>query len=477
MTKIAIALYVRNEVSDISGWIAYHIAIGINSIFIFDDQSSDGTYEIIKAASKKFDIRYFITDRDSITDHDVRHRECLKYACELAKGNFDWIGFLDADEYFYYDDESIGSFFSRFDGFQGIAINWCIYGSSGLVVKPRMPTVDAFRYRSTENFSENVLVKSFIKPENFGREYHGPHRFFGVDSDKYVCPNGEVVRWDGSCNRNVSWKHARIMHYVCRSMEHYVDRIKRRLGVDLSDSMAYWDLFNINDVFDFCCERFLSKTYRNVAIIQESLLKEFIFEKENSAKHLNKLSFSLRTLDGQRIFFNKTSKRMVYASDDYEGRSDLVEVKSFIFEEYPNFLHFSFSNHSDKINLFPMTLEGDRRQSSVITYKIEFDEDPNIVSIRDPISNTYISSIDFNNQKEGILKTGKRFKDNESKFIYFSEYIIRNNNINYLSYKDLFLNIGIDNNIYDIICLSNMLNDNDKKHLINNFPGIFNSTI
>lgn len=487
MIKTAIALYVRNEASDIAGWLAYHFAIGINTIFVFDDQSNDGTYEIIKSAANVFDVRYFRTDRDTITDHDVRHRKSLEYACTLAKGEFDWIGFLDADEYFYYEDETIEEFFSRLHNFEGIAINWCIYGSSGRVVKPRMPTVDAFRYRSKENFSENVLVKSFIRPDKFGDHYHGPHRFFGVADDKYADPNGEIIRWDASTNKNVSWKNARIMHFVCRSMEHYVERIKRRLGVDLSDSMAYWDLFNRNDEFDFCAERFLKSTYKNIALIQESAIKSnFINKLSNSdrgAKHaLEKIHLSMKTDNKKDIYFNIRSKRIVFADETYNEADFLLKLDFFIVKGFPDFLHISFYDKNSQLDYFPLTLEGDRRQSFVLTYKIDYDKNRRFFSMRDPNSNTYIKSDNCLHQSEGLLKTGQRFKDHQCNFILFGDQNIvkESEGVRYLSYID-FLNTirksaeGIDVN--DCIALANMMDEKDKATLETNFPGIFKAEL
>lgn len=487
MIKTAIALYVRNEASDIAGWLAYHFAIGINTIFVFDDQSNDGTYEIIKSAANVFDVRYFRTDRDTITDHDVRHRKSLEYACTLAKGEFDWIGFLDADEYFYYEDETIEEFFSRLHNFEGIAINWCIYGSSGRVVKPRMPTVDAFRYRSKENFSENVLVKSFIRPDKFGDHYHGPHRFFGVADDKYADPNGEIIRWDASTNKNVSWKNARIMHFVCRSMEHYVERIKRRLGVDLSDSMAYWDLFNRNDEFDFCAERFLKSTYKNIALIQESAIKSnFINKLSNSdrvAKHtLEKIYLSMRTDNKKDIYFNIISKRIVFADENYNETDSLLKLNFFIIKDFPDFLHISFYDKNIQLEHFPLMLEGDRRQSCLLSYKLDYDKNSGFFSIRDPNSNTYIKSDNCVNQNEGLLKTGQRFKDHQCNFVLLGSQLDykENEKIKYLPYVD-FLEIirnnssSIDEN--DCVALANMLNEHDKKILEINFPGIFKPEI
>lgn len=57
--KLAIALFVKDEVHDIAGWIAWHSALGVEKFYIYDDYSTDGTYQVIKSISDKVNIEYY----------------------------------------------------------------------------------------------------------------------------------------------------------------------------------------------------------------------------------------------------------------------------------------------------------------------------------------------------------------------------------------------------------------------------------
>ncbi|CAI3925548.1 unnamed protein product [Commensalibacter communis] len=244
MTKVAIALFVKNEHSDIAGWIAWYQAIGVDKLYIFDDYSTDGTFEIILAAAQLYNIQYFRTDPIQQPNFYWRQRDSFMLAAKLAKGEYDWVGFLDADEYVYLNAyENISDFLDQFPHADAVAINWCIYGNSNKVIRPRGMTVEIFLEHSDAFFGDNQQVKSFIRPEKLGCRYINPHQY-DIDLSRYVDVKGNVIEWRG-CNKDVEWDGAKVMHYICRSMEQYIGRIKKRAD-DLGDNIKHWQRYGFH---------------------------------------------------------------------------------------------------------------------------------------------------------------------------------------------------------------------------------------
>ncbi|MDI2113493.1 glycosyltransferase family 2 protein [Commensalibacter nepenthis] len=244
MTKVAVALFVKNEYSDIAGWIAWYQALGVDKLFIFDDYSTDGTFEIIQAAAQIYNIQYFRTDPVQQPNFYWRQRDSFMSAVEIAKEEYDWIGFLDADEYVYLNSfDNLADFLDQFPDADGIAINWCIYGNSNKIIRPRGVTVEVFLEHSDIFFGDNQQVKSFIRPEKLGSHYLNPHQY-DIDLSRYVDVKGNVIEWRG-CNKDVEWEGAKVMHYICRSMEQYIGRIKKRTD-DLGDSIKHWQQFGFH---------------------------------------------------------------------------------------------------------------------------------------------------------------------------------------------------------------------------------------
>jgi len=429
MSKIALALYVKNEYSDIAGWISWHLSLGVDTIFIFDDYSVDGTYNVIMAAESKFDIRVFRTSPELYVDHDIRHGKCLEKASKLAaEEGFDWIGFLDADEYLSLSkDENVKEFLNKFDNFDAVAINWCIYGSSGKVVRPRLPIVKTFTSRSTENFPDNVLVKSFIRPDCFGTDYRNPHRYYSVPEEKYSDPSGKVVIWNDATNHNVSWNDAKIMHFVCRSMEHFVTRIKRRLNIDLRDSSSYWDHFNKNDVLDMSYDKFYSKCEVIFSEIEKSCLQygEKILEKKsydlksNYYKREIKEVFSLRTTRNTDIYVRKTDMKLCHMPADKFSVRDYYKILAFSYEGFENYVHIiAYENEILEDFIFA---EDDLRVSPVLSYKKIKNNDNDNYYLKSTAQNVFLSSPGHEISDVSLIECNRRSSLDWEEFVFVKE--------------------------------------------------------
>ncbi|NHN90354.1 glycosyltransferase family 2 protein, partial [Acetobacter sicerae] len=249
LPSVAIALYVKNEFSDIAGWISWHFALGVKTLFIFDDHSTDGTWEIIQAAAKCYDIRFTRTSPELEADFTKRQRDAFFMAARECKGKYDWLGCLDGDEYVYLrHSDSLPDFLSKFNHADAIGFSWKIYGSSDRVLRPRIPAPQAFTRHSTKELNDNVLIKSFFRPDKLGEVWYNPH-FFDIPKGRYVRPDGSFMR-EERAEQPIEWDDAYILHFITRSMAQYIERIRRRVQSDLCDSQVNWAHFNRNDIED-----------------------------------------------------------------------------------------------------------------------------------------------------------------------------------------------------------------------------------
>ncbi|MBV1836826.1 glycosyltransferase family 2 protein [Acetobacter estunensis] len=273
--KIAIALFVKNEAQDIAGWIAWHLALGADRLFIYDDHSTDGTWEILQAAASLYDIELARTHPEKTPDFYWRQADCYKDACRKATGHYDWIGCLDGDEYVSLErDENLGAFFSKFADYNGVGLSWRIYGSGTRVLKSRRPAYEAYTFHCTPDMGDCELGKAFIRPEDYTYEYETPHRLF-LKNERYADALGRPLVWRGSIHDTL-WEGACINHYILRSMENYVDRIRRRINSDLSDSTDYWNYFNRNDIYAPERKEFIERAGAIIATIRIACANHYL---------------------------------------------------------------------------------------------------------------------------------------------------------------------------------------------------------
>lgn len=182
------------------------------------------------------------------------------YNDALAKHRYDcrYIAFIDVDEFLYSCNklknvrDFCNEIFHDYPNAGGIAVNWRMFGSSGLIQKPKQGGVlENFLYRASENGRGNDCIKTIVNPRKvYAFEHvHYPTYIFGVHS---VDENGNIINgWNHS---NLEIKKIRINHYFTKSKEEWIER--RKIGkADAKDrtkirSLEEFQLHDNNDIFD-----------------------------------------------------------------------------------------------------------------------------------------------------------------------------------------------------------------------------------
>jgi hypothetical protein len=228
--KSAVVLVVRDEVREISAWLAWYHVLGFDACIVYDDDSTDGTWEFMQAAARVQDIRLAPTVGERGTGHEPRQN--LSYLRALAQygDEFAWMGFFDADEYLFLPrDGAVAAFLNRLAAVDAVVVNWCNYGSGGHYLCPLAPPFEAYTWHSNEIQPINRHVNSIVRPERVGPRWTGVH-CFDVPLARTRLANGAPVRWgphEGVIDANPDWSAGKLMHYQCRSMEHFIARLKR----------------------------------------------------------------------------------------------------------------------------------------------------------------------------------------------------------------------------------------------------------
>lgn len=231
---VSIVAIGKNEGEYILEWIAFHKVTGIDHIYLYDNDSSDDALEKIKP----FIDCGFVTLNKLHGEHQqfVAYNHALKeYGAECK-----WMAFIDCDEFLMPEEygksieeelESIASF-DRSIG--GIAVNWCMYGSSGHEKKPDGMLTECFLMRAkTYGGRGNECIKTIARPEciKIYQQAHHPRYklgYFATDTRGQVVPEWKTEKIE-------SYKSLRINHYFTKSKEQWIKR--RALGkADLGEA-------------------------------------------------------------------------------------------------------------------------------------------------------------------------------------------------------------------------------------------------
>jgi glycosyltransferase involved in cell wall biosynthesis len=273
--KSAICMIVRDEARDIHEWIAFHARAGFDAQIIFDNGSTDGTAALIQAAQLHYDVRFHDWDNRTADSQVLAY----KAACEAYKLEFDWIAFLDSDEFLVTaDGEPVNDFLARFDAWSAVAINWAIYGSNGHDAAPDGPVVAAYTRRAAPDFFPTHHVKSIIRP-GFARHCPNPHYFEMHEYiDGHYCDaRGQYMLWTrapeapGGLLRGVGraapdYSLCRVNHYFTRSRAHWRAKLKRGYPSDfVVRQEAEFHAYDRNEVEDAIATRDLAGLEQAIA--------------------------------------------------------------------------------------------------------------------------------------------------------------------------------------------------------------------
>jgi glycosyltransferase involved in cell wall biosynthesis len=258
--KTAVCLIVRNEARDIQEWIAFHALAGFDTQIIFDNGSSDGTADLIQQAAGNYDIRFHNwTNRTASSQVGA-----YQAACEAYKLEFDWIAFIDSDEFLVTaNGQKINEFLTRYENYAAIAINWAVYGADGHEHWPPGLVVESFRRRADETFFPARHVKSILRP-HLAMSCLNPHYFDMRPhaAGTYCDTHGNPMEWfaapeaPGGLMRGVGaalpdYSVARINHYFTRSRAHFRAKVQRGYPANVAiRKLDEFDEYDRNEVAD-----------------------------------------------------------------------------------------------------------------------------------------------------------------------------------------------------------------------------------
>ena len=144
-----------------------------------------------------------------------------------AIGQFEWVGFIDADEFVVIrDNRSIGEFLSHYPGEVAVALHWYMFGSNGHKERPPGPVISEYVRREV---SANMHVKCFVRPDSVA-QLRNSHSWYYRGMRCAVDENGRGVR--GSVSLPPTAQKAWINHYHHKSEQDYFEKAARKSVLD-----------------------------------------------------------------------------------------------------------------------------------------------------------------------------------------------------------------------------------------------------
>ncbi|PID35996.1 MAG: hypothetical protein CR993_07480 [Rhodobacterales bacterium] len=256
----------KNEAPYIWEWVAYHRLIGFNNIIMFQNDSDDGTHEIMHSLAKHDFITYKY-NRAPRGKHQVK--AYWRGAAQPEYQASDWAMALDMDEFLVVrtGDGTVQSLIAALpDDADCAFICWKRFGSSHTYgIEPGLVT-ERFVMSEHDYWIVNrpIPFKSLFKRERFVRPGIHKPMLIPYDPNPPVYVNGSGLHTDAFELRNFQCTDpnerslAQINHYITRDPQSFV--LKSFKGSAHQANRAidqdYWKKRNKNQMIDRRIQRF-----------------------------------------------------------------------------------------------------------------------------------------------------------------------------------------------------------------------------
>jgi len=238
---LAVCAIAKNEGAYFQEWIEWHKKMGVEKFYIYDNESTDNTKEILAPyiASGLVEYTFFPGTQRQLPAYD----DCL----EKHRLDTRWIAIIDLDEFIVpIKDLSIPEFLQRFEEFSAVEINWLIYGSGGEKEKRNGGVMERFKHHSQPSHILNRHVKSIVNPRRVFSAIgcHEVARISGQSADSHGQPITKNFR-----NREPQQDVIRINHYAVKSLAEAIEKLGRGKANSLSAyHQDYFERFDLNDI-------------------------------------------------------------------------------------------------------------------------------------------------------------------------------------------------------------------------------------
>ena len=209
-TTSAICAIALNEERYIDEWIQYHLGIGFDHIYVYDN-------------SDNYSLQAKKTDHVTIIHYPGKTKQLEAYDSFVStyRSKYIWGAFIDIDEFIVLKQHaSINEFLAQYHRCEAIGLNWLMFGTNHQTEYIAEPVT----YRFTRCASKlNPHIKSIIQLQ-FAHVFNDPHSMILLRGSTYDTSHKPIV---GSLHHDGKMDVACIHHYYSKSEGEFIEKINR----------------------------------------------------------------------------------------------------------------------------------------------------------------------------------------------------------------------------------------------------------
>lgn len=248
----------HNDARFLKEYLEYYLLQGVEHFYLYDHQSTDNTDEVLHPYILRGLVSYVFVP-DEVPGNEIDKLLCTTYTqgVELARGESQWLAIMDSDEFVVSKRHAtLASALKPYEAYGGLAINWQMFGTSGVEAVPAHGSMlQLLTRKAPPLYHMNKHVKVIVQPSRV-KSIEALHQAVYEDGYYTVDTNGKKV--DGPYNPTIPLDILQINHYFCRDQRYFKQvKFPRRLAYGTNtDTVIAWEQ-EMNAVYDTSINRFL----------------------------------------------------------------------------------------------------------------------------------------------------------------------------------------------------------------------------
>lgn len=255
---LSVVAIMKNEGAYLKEWLDFHILVGVQKFYLYDNESTDDTKQVLDPYIKKGIVDY--TYWPGAAQQILAYRDAVNRHSNDSR----WMAFIDLDEFvFSLKYDNLVDYLKTLPKFGALIVGWMIYGSGNQKEKKPGLVIERFKMHADKTWG----VKSIVNPRMILR-ITNPHTYevagFTIDE------NGKRLGFIDQTNNPPSCNIIRCNHYVTKSYEEFMARCSKgdacRANIEDSPKAKALNRFNIhnrNEVYDDIMDKFVQKLKQN----------------------------------------------------------------------------------------------------------------------------------------------------------------------------------------------------------------------
>ena len=263
---ISIASIIKNEAPYLPEWIEYHKMLGVEKFYIYDNESTDNTKEVLKSYIADGTVEYIW-----FPGKKMQPKAYLDAVLRTGSKTH-WLVLIDADEFIVpVKNLSIVSviknIYKKQKNISQILMGWVVYGSSGHKTKPDGLVIENYKNRGKFEDSR-YSFKAIVNP----RKVKIPDCHSCSVRGNTIDENGNVINIDIFSKKipsifSLPRNRLRLNHYMVKSYEECYNKRCKGNAWNGKNIVAFQDYFNCNDrneVFDDIMSKYIKPIKQNL---------------------------------------------------------------------------------------------------------------------------------------------------------------------------------------------------------------------